>query len=170
MTNGVLRINASSRKTARLFFVGDRKAGFVPFTDFELEAEVRASPNSNGGIFVHTDTTTRDAQKHLARGYEVQLNSSKNSNRGKRGQVLWQRSISRYDGRYRPPKDPWCDRPGSLPYHVPAPCLRLGPARARFSAARAGENPHIPAHSSVHRHSYIMPIWGFTTDHPISEP
>ncbi|MBN9520531.1 DUF1080 domain-containing protein [bacterium] len=74
--DGVLRVQASGATSAHLFYVGDRKDGFEAFKDFELEATVRAEPNSNGGIFVHTDMTTRDAQKHLAKGYEVQLNSS----------------------------------------------------------------------------------------------
>ncbi len=74
--DGVIRIQASGTTSAHLFYVGDRKDGFEAFKDFELEATVRAEPNSNGGIFVHTDTMTRDAQKHLAKGYEVQLNSS----------------------------------------------------------------------------------------------
>jgi hypothetical protein len=73
---GVLRVQATGKTSAHLFFVGDRKDGFEPFLDFEFEATVRAEPNSNGGIFVHTDMNTRNAQKHLAKGYEVQLNSS----------------------------------------------------------------------------------------------
>jgi hypothetical protein len=36
---------------------------------------VRSEPDSNGWIFVHTDMTTRNAARHLAKGYEVQLNS-----------------------------------------------------------------------------------------------
>ncbi|MCA9138898.1 MAG: DUF1080 domain-containing protein [Planctomycetales bacterium] len=76
VVDGVLRINASSQTRAHLFYVGDRQEGFELFKNFELEATVRADPNSNGGIFVHTDMTTRDDRKHLARGYEVQLNSS----------------------------------------------------------------------------------------------
>ena len=59
-----------------MFYVGDLEEGFVKFKNFELEATVRAEPDSNGGIFVHCDMTTRDAVKHLAKGYEVQLNSS----------------------------------------------------------------------------------------------
>lgn len=74
--DGVLRVQASGKTSAHLFFVGGRKEGLEAFKDFELEATVRAEPNSNGGLFVHTDETTRDAQKHLAKGYEVQLNSS----------------------------------------------------------------------------------------------
>jgi hypothetical protein len=74
--DGVLRVQASGKTSAHLFYVGDRKDGFETFKDFELEATCRAEPNSNGGLFVHCDMTTRDTQKHLAKGYEVQLNSS----------------------------------------------------------------------------------------------
>jgi hypothetical protein len=74
--DGVLRLQALGEFKAHLFYVGDRKEGLEAFKNFELEAKVRAEPNSNGGIFVHTDMSTRDAAKHLAKGYEVQLNSS----------------------------------------------------------------------------------------------
>lgn len=74
--DGVLRAQASGTNRSHLFYVGDRKEGLESFKNFELEATVRAEPNSNGGIFVHTDMSTRDARKHLAKGYEVQLNSS----------------------------------------------------------------------------------------------
>jgi len=55
--------------------VGDLTDGVEHFKNFELEATVRAEPNSNSGIFVHTDMSTRDSAKHLAKGYEVQLNT-----------------------------------------------------------------------------------------------
>jgi hypothetical protein len=74
--DGVLRVQASGPTSAHLFYVGGRQHGFETFRNFELEATVRAEPNANGGIFVHTDMTTRNAQKHLANGYEVQLNST----------------------------------------------------------------------------------------------
>ena len=74
--DGVLRLQASGKFKAHLFYVGERSEGLEPFKNFELEATVRAEPNSNGGIFVHTDMSTRDAAKHLYKGYEVQLNSS----------------------------------------------------------------------------------------------
>jgi hypothetical protein len=74
--DGLLRVQASGKTSAHLFYVGARKEGIERFKDFELEATCRAEPGANGGIFVHTDMSTRDAQLHLARGYEVQLNSS----------------------------------------------------------------------------------------------
>lgn len=74
--NGVLRIQATGKTSVHLFYVGDRKEGFETFRNFELEAVAKAEPNSNGGIFVHTDESTRDSARHLAKGYEIQLNSS----------------------------------------------------------------------------------------------
>lgn len=89
--DGVIRIQAPGKECAHLFYVGEPKAvatqemaktgRFPPvepvkFKNFELEAVVRAEPNSNGGIFIHTDMSVRDKALHLARGYEVQLNSS----------------------------------------------------------------------------------------------
>jgi len=74
--DGALCIQATGGTSAHLFHAGDLKEGFERFTNFELEATARAEPNSNGGIFVHTDMSTRDSAKHLAKGYEVQLNSS----------------------------------------------------------------------------------------------
>jgi hypothetical protein len=79
--DGVLRVQASGPTSAHLFFVGDRTRGFEAFKNFELQATARAEPNSNGGIFIHCDMSTRNAQKHLAKGYEVQLNSSAKENR-----------------------------------------------------------------------------------------
>jgi len=79
--DGVIRIQAPGTACAHLFYVGEPKAGAakaepVKFKNFELEAVVKAEPNSNGGIFIHTDMSVRDKALHLAKGYEVQLNSS----------------------------------------------------------------------------------------------
>lgn len=81
VVDGAIRVQALSEKRAHLFFVGDRTEGLERFKNFELEATVRAEPNSNGGIFVHTEMTTRDAARHLAKGYEVQLNSTEKEKR-----------------------------------------------------------------------------------------
>jgi hypothetical protein len=75
VVDGSIRVNAS-KESAHLFYVGDLKEGFVRFKNFELEATCRSEPNSNSGIFIHTDMTTRDKALHLAKGYEIQLNSS----------------------------------------------------------------------------------------------
>lgn len=76
VADGALRVQASGKTSAHLFYVGERQEGFEAFRNFELEAVCRAEPSSNGGIFIHTDMSIRDAQKHLAKGYEVQLNST----------------------------------------------------------------------------------------------
>jgi hypothetical protein len=76
VVDGVLKVHAVGKTRSHLFYVGDRQDGFEQFKNFELEAVCRAEPNANGGIFVHTDDSVRDAMDHLARGYEVQLNSS----------------------------------------------------------------------------------------------
>ena len=76
VVDGVLRIQASGKTSAHLFYVGDRTDGVEKFKNFELELAARSEPNANGGVFVHCDMTTRDAAKHLAKGYEIQLNST----------------------------------------------------------------------------------------------
>jgi hypothetical protein len=79
--DGVLRMQAAGKTSSHLFYVDEANGEPIPFKNFELEATVRAEPNSNGGIFVHTDMSTRDAALHLARGYEVQLNSEEKEKR-----------------------------------------------------------------------------------------
>jgi hypothetical protein len=75
VVDGAIRLNAT-RESSHLFYVGDLKQGFVRFKDFELEATVRGEPNSNSGIFFHTDFSVGNAKNHLAKGYEVQLNNT----------------------------------------------------------------------------------------------
>src|SRR6185503_19317947 len=48
----------------------------VRFKNFELETTVRGEPNSNSGIFIHTDLSVSNAKNHLAQGYEIQLNNT----------------------------------------------------------------------------------------------
>jgi hypothetical protein len=76
VVDGAIRIQASGSRSAHLFFAGDRPGDFERFKNFELEATVRAERDANGGIFVHCDDELRDAARHLAKGYEVQLNST----------------------------------------------------------------------------------------------
>ncbi|MCC9606303.1 DUF1080 domain-containing protein [Blastopirellula sp. JC732] len=73
VANGVLKVHAI-HGMAHLFYVGDTGSD-MPFKDFELVATVRSEPNSNSGIFFHTDRELRGG-KYLNKGYEVQLNSS----------------------------------------------------------------------------------------------
>jgi hypothetical protein len=80
VTNGLLRVNAP-RESAHLFYVGNRATGFEPFKNFELEATCRSEPNANSGIFIHTDYSVTNAKNHLAKGYEIQLNSQQREKR-----------------------------------------------------------------------------------------
>jgi hypothetical protein len=80
VVDGAIRAHAP-KESSHLFFVGDSKDGFVRFTNFEFEATCRGEAGANSGIFIHTDMTTRDAALHLAKGYEVQLNSSEKEKR-----------------------------------------------------------------------------------------
>jgi hypothetical protein len=80
VVDGAIRANAT-RESSHLFYVGDLKEGFVRFKNFELEATVRGEPNSNSGIFFHTDFSVSNAKNHLAKGYEVQLNNTQKDNR-----------------------------------------------------------------------------------------
>ncbi len=80
IVDGAIRVNAT-RESAHLFYVGDLKDGFVRFKNFELELRARSEPSANSGVFIHTDMTTRDKPLHLAKGYEIQLNSSEREKR-----------------------------------------------------------------------------------------
>jgi hypothetical protein len=75
VVNGAIRAHAT-QPSAHLFYAGDMKSGFMRFKNFVLEATCRSEPNANSGIFIHTDMTTRDSALHLAKGYEIQLNST----------------------------------------------------------------------------------------------
>jgi len=75
VVDGAIRLR-SVKDRVHLFYVGDQADEFERFKNFELEATVRGEPGSNSGIFFHTDFAVRDQFKHLANGYEVQLNSS----------------------------------------------------------------------------------------------
>lgn len=75
VVDGAIRAKAT-KESSHLFFVGDLKEGYERFKDFELEVVARSEPNSNGGIFIHTDFATQSAALRLSKGYEIQLNSS----------------------------------------------------------------------------------------------
>ena len=72
--NGLLKAHGK-KGMSHLFFVGD-EAKYKSFKNFELEAVVRGKPNSNSGIFFHTNFELRK-KRYLNVGYEVQLNSTK---------------------------------------------------------------------------------------------
>lgn len=60
---------------SHLFYVGDDSEP-VAFKNFELIVVAKGDPESNSGIFIHTDYALRDDKGHLANGYEVNLNTS----------------------------------------------------------------------------------------------
>ena len=73
VVDGLLKVHGRNGMS-HLFYVGDDEKDDA-FVNFEFEAEVRAEPNSNSGIFFHTDRELRN-KKYLNKGYEVQLNST----------------------------------------------------------------------------------------------
>lgn len=80
VVGGTIRANAT-KESSHLFFVGDKTEGFERYKDFELEVEVRSEPNSNSGVFIHTDMTAGGQALRLSKGYEIQLNSSQKEKR-----------------------------------------------------------------------------------------
>ncbi len=75
---GVLKLHGRNGMS-HLFYTGADDKDDV-FVNFELDAEVRAEPNSNSGILFHTDRELRN-EKYLHKGYEVQLNSTEKEKR-----------------------------------------------------------------------------------------
>ncbi len=77
VADGILVVHGTSGSIrSHLFYVGEGGDEFVRFRNFELRVVSRGGPHSNSGIFFHTDFSERDANRHLAKGYEVQLNNS----------------------------------------------------------------------------------------------
>jgi len=72
--DGVIRANAT-KDSSHLFFVGGQEP-FERFINFELEVVTRSEPESNSGIFIHTDLAAKPGAQHLLNGYEIQLNST----------------------------------------------------------------------------------------------
>ncbi len=56
---------------AHVFYVGDGDA--PKFDDFELQLDIKAAKNSNGGVYIHTTYQEKDWP---AQGYEVQVNNT----------------------------------------------------------------------------------------------
>lgn len=72
--DGVL-VGHSLDLRSHLFYVGGASEP-VAFKDFELVIVAKGDPDSNSGIFFHTDYELRHDLGHLANGYEVNLNTS----------------------------------------------------------------------------------------------
>lgn len=82
VVDGILVVHDTSATIrSHLFYVGDGKQQFVRFKNFELKLISRGGAHSNSGIFFHTDYSERDNVKHLAKGYEVQLNNTDSDQR-----------------------------------------------------------------------------------------
>lgn len=82
VVDGVLVVHDTSPTVrSHLFFVGDGKQEYVRYKNFELRLLCRGGAHSNSGVFFHTDFSERDDRKHLAKGYEVQLNNSEQDKR-----------------------------------------------------------------------------------------
>ena len=75
VVDGAIRAHAT-KESSHLLFVGDGKADFVRFKNFELEVVARGEPEANSGVFVHTDLVANGPALRLSNGYEIQLNSS----------------------------------------------------------------------------------------------
>ncbi len=56
---------------SHLFYTGGKNKG--DFKNFELQMDVKAGPNSNGGIYIHTEY---QAEGWPAKGYEAQVNNT----------------------------------------------------------------------------------------------
>ncbi len=76
--DGVLKAHGK-QGMSHLFYVNEAGKD-VSFKNFELVVVSRSEPNSNSGIFFHTDRELRK-KKYLNTGYELQLNSSKREKR-----------------------------------------------------------------------------------------
>ncbi len=85
--DGILVVHDTSPNIrSHLFYVGDGKQDYVRFKNFELKIVSRGGAHSNSGIFFHTDFSERDSNRHLAKGYEVQLNNT-NTDKRKTGSL-----------------------------------------------------------------------------------
>ncbi len=77
VVDGILVVHDTSPSIrSHLFYVGDGKQEFVRFKNFELKVVSKGGQHSNSGVFIHTDFSERDSNRHLAKGYEVQLNNT----------------------------------------------------------------------------------------------
>ena len=77
VSDGILKAHATHpTNRGHLFYFGEDDGELERFQNFELIVVAKGEPNSNSGIFFHTDMATRDGKLHLRNGYELQLNSS----------------------------------------------------------------------------------------------
>jgi hypothetical protein len=76
VVDGILVVHDTSPTIRSHLFYFDSQKSFVLFKNFELKIVSRGGEHSNSGIFFHTDYSERDQARHLAKGYEVQLNNT----------------------------------------------------------------------------------------------
>lgn len=81
VNDGILTAHATHPTNRGHLFTVKEDGKLRTFRNFELVAEVRGEPNSNSGIFFHTNMETRDGKLHLKNGYEIQLNSTEKEKR-----------------------------------------------------------------------------------------
>ena len=73
VVDGIMVVN-STGNGPHLVYTGE---GFdAKYKDFELIVEAKADPNSNSGIYFHTDGTFQTPKGLLYSGYEAQLNTT----------------------------------------------------------------------------------------------
>ncbi len=81
VSGGVLTAHATHPTNRGHLFTVDEAGELRRFRNFELMVVAKGEPNSNSGIFFHTDMETRDGKLHLKNGYEIQLNSTQKEKR-----------------------------------------------------------------------------------------
>jgi hypothetical protein len=79
--DGAIRAHAKESRMDHLYYVGGQQEGYAAFRNFELDLFARGEPNSNSGIFIHADMSTRGTRRYLDTGYEIQLNSTEKEKR-----------------------------------------------------------------------------------------
>jgi hypothetical protein len=66
----------SSHPKCHLFYVGPD--GHASFTNFEFQADIKTEPDSNGGVYFHTEFV---ANAWPQKGFEIQINNTKQEQR-----------------------------------------------------------------------------------------
>lgn len=70
VTDGAIKVNGNR---CHLFYVGTDEQPYKPFKNFEFECYVMTKPNSNSGLYIHTQYQKDGWPKN---GYEIQINNS----------------------------------------------------------------------------------------------
>ncbi|MEZ5942707.1 MAG: family 16 glycoside hydrolase [Planctomycetaceae bacterium] len=83
--NGMLVCNG---ERSHIFYTGSE----APYKDFELKVDVKANPNSNAGIYFHTQYQDSGWPKY---GFEAQVNNTYNSDPRKTGSLYAVQDVTR---------------------------------------------------------------------------